>query len=375
MRGSITKRGDSWTAVVDLPPDPTTGKRRQKRITARTKREVEAQAAELIQKANTGFVDAGKVTVREFFDHWLETTAPTLRAVTVRRYRDLVRLHIVGVIGNIPLAKLTTADVQRLYADRLKHLSPTTVRYIHAVLHHALDDAVKWNLLSRNVAHHVEPPKKARSEMRVWSAEQVGCVLRAAADDPLEALWRLAIYTGMRRGELLAVKWADLDLDSEALFVQRSLSRGQTSRLEEGEPKSRSGRRRISLSPSIVESLKRHRVRQLEHRLAVGDVYDDCGYVFANETGSYLHTNTLYRRFHALVTRAGVPAVRFHDLRHTSATLLLAEGVHGKIVQERLGHANIAMTLDLYSHVTADMQRQAADVLEATVLRAEQRTA
>ncbi len=368
MRGHVAKRGDSWTAVIDLPPDPVTGKRRQKRVTGRTKREVERQVAELINKCETGgFTDAGRVTVREFFNRWLATTAPTLRAVTVRRYRDLVRLHIVGVIGNTPLAKLTAADVQRLYADRLKRLSPTTVRYVHAVLHHALDDAVKWGLLVRNVADAVEPPKKARTEMQVWNGEQVGRVLRAAAADPLEALWRLAIYTGMRRGELLAVKWADLDLGGGALYVQRSLSRGKTSRLEEGEPKSRSGRRRIALSPSVVESLKRHRVRQLEHRLAAGDAYEDRGYVFANEIGGHVHPNTLYRRFRELTARAGVPPIRFHDLRHTSATLLLAEGVHGKIVQERLGHANIAMTLDLYSHVTADMQRDAADRLEELI--------
>jgi integrase len=375
MRGHVTKRGDSWTAVVDLPPDPATGKRRQKRITGRTKREVETQVAELIQMARTGYVDAGKITVRDFFARWLETTAPTLRPVTQRRYRDLVRLHIVGVIGNLPLAKLTVGDVQRLYADRLQHLSPSTVRYVHAVLHHALDDAVKWGLLVRNVADAVEPPKKARKEMQVWNAEQVAGVLRAATDDPLEPLWRLAIYTGMRRGELLALKWADLDLDNGALYVQRSLSRGQTSRLEEAEPKSRSGRRRITLSASVVESLRGHRVRQLEHRLASGEAYEDRGYVFANETGGHIHPNTLYRRYKALVRRAGVPQIRLHDLRHTSATLLLAKGVHGKIVQERLGHANIAMTLDLYSHVTADMQRQAADALESSIASVEERTA
>ena len=178
-----------------------------------------------------------------------------------------------------------------------------------------------------------------------------------------------------RRGELLAVKWGDLDLDRGALFAQRSLSRGETSRLEEGEPKSRSGRRRIALSSSVVESLRRHRVRQVEHRLAVGDAYDNRGHVFANGTGGHLHPNVPYRCYGALIARAGVPAIRFHDLRHTSATLLLAEGVHGKIVQERLGHARIAMTLDLYSHVTADMQRQAADVLEAALADTDQRTA
>lgn len=367
MRGHITRRGDSWTAIVDMPPDPVTGRRRQKRVTARTKRDIESQVTALIQACQTGFTDAGKLTVRDYFNRWLETTAPTLRAVTVRRYRDLVRLHIVSVVGNTQLAKLAPVDIQRLYADRLKLLSPTTVRYVHAVLHHALDDAVKWGLLARNVADAVEPPQKARTEMRVWNAEEVGRVLRAGSGDPLEALWRLAIYTGMRRGELLGLKWSDLDLDAGTLSVQRSLGRGRTSRLEEGEPKSRSSRRRIALSKSVVESLKHHRVHQLEYRLAVGDAYQDRAYVFANEAGCHMHPNTLYRRFQDLTARACVPAIRFHDLRHTSATLLLAEGVHGKIVQERLGHANIAMTLDLYSHVTADMQRAAADRLDALI--------
>jgi integrase len=375
MRGHITRRGDSWTAIVDLPPDPATGRRRQKRITARTKRELELQVANLIQAGQAGFTDAAKLSVREYFDRWLDATAPTLRDVTVRRYRDIVRLHIAGVIGGTPLAKLTPADVQRLYANRLRVLSPATVRYIHAVLHHALDDAVTWGLLFRNVADVVQPPQKARNEMHTWNAEQVGRVLRAAADDPLETFWRLAIFTGMRRGELLALKWPDFDLDAGALFVQRSLGRGLTSRLEEGEPKSRSGRRRIALSPSVVESLKRHRVRQLEYRLAVGDAYRDHGYIFVNETGGFIHPNVLYRRFRGLTARAGVPVIRFHDLRHTSATLLLAEGVHGKIVQERLGHANIAMTLDLYSHVTADMQRDAADRLDALIRNHEDETA
>src|SRR5687767_8193143 len=140
MRGHITKRGDSWTALVDLPPDPATGKRRRKRITAHTKREVEQQVAELIHKAETGFTDAGKLTVREFFDRWLESTTPTLRPSTARRYRDIARLHIVGVIGNLRLLKLSAGDVQRLYADRLAAgLSPTSVNHIHVILHHALD--------------------------------------------------------------------------------------------------------------------------------------------------------------------------------------------------------------------------------------------
>src|SRR5215216_3872521 len=206
MRGSITKRGDSWSALVDLPPDPVTGKRRRKRITARTKREVETQVAELIHKAETGFSAAGKLTVREFFDRWLESAAPTLRPSTARRYRDVARLHIVGVIGNLRLAKLTPGDVQRLYADRLAAgLSPTSVRHLHSLLHRVLADAVRWGLIGRNVTDAVDAPRRSTPEARTWSAPDVNSFLASAADDRWEALWRLALLTGMRRGELLGL--------------------------------------------------------------------------------------------------------------------------------------------------------------------------
>jgi integrase len=369
MRGHIIKRGDSWTAIVDLPPDPATGKRRQKRVTARTKREVELQVAELINKAaNGGFTDAGKVTVREFFDRWLEATAPTLRAATVRRYRDLARLHITGVVGNLKLGKLSPGDVQRLYADRLAAgLSPTSVRHVHGLLHRALGDAVRWGLLPRNVTDSVDPPRRSTPEAKTWDAGQVARVLTAATGDDLEALWRLAVLTGMRRGELLGLRWADVDLDAGALSVRRTMSRGGSSQLEGGEPKTASGKRRVALPASVVESLRRHRVRQLEYRLKAGPAFEDRGLVFANETGGPLHPNSLAIRFRKLIAAAGVPAIRFHDLRHTCATLLLSQGVHPKVVQERLGHADIAMTMNLYSHVTADMQRQAADQLDAAI--------
>jgi integrase len=371
MRGHITKRGDSWTALVDLPPDPATGKRRRKRITAATKREVENQVAVVLASAQTGFVDAGKVTVREFFDHWLDTAAPTLRPSTVRRYRDLARLHIVGVVGNLKLAKLSPAEVQRLYADRLAAgLSPTSVRHVHGLLHRALGDAVRWGLLARNVTDAVDPPRRSTPEARTWDAREVAAVLSAAANDDHEALWRLALLTGMRRGELLGLRWTDIDLDGGVLSVRRTMSRGASSRLENGEPKTASGRRRIALPASVIDSLRRHRVRQLEYRLKAGLAFEDRGLVFTNETGGPVHPNTLSARFRRLIVTVGVPTIRFHDLRHTCATLLLGQGVHPKVVQERLGHTDIAMTMNLYSHVTADMQRQAADQLDDVITNA-----
>lgn len=368
MKGSIKKRGDKWSALVDLPPDPATGKRRRTRITAASKREVENLVAAAIAKAQTGFVDARNLRVRDFIDHWLESTAPSLRPSTVRRYRDLTRLHIVSMIGDLRLARLTPSDIQRLYANRLSvGLSPSSVRQVHGVLHHALDDAVRWGLLARNVTDAVEPPRRVKSESRTWDARQVAKVLETAIDDDLEALWRLAILTGMRRGEVLGLRWADIDFDAAILSVRRTLSRGATSRLESGEPKTASGRRRIALPQSVLESLRRHRIHQLEHRLSAGPAFEDQDLVFTNPTGGPLHPNSLALRFRQLINRAGVPPIRFHDLRHTCASLMLSQGEHPKVVQERLGHADISMTMNLYSHVAVDMQRQAADRLDAAL--------
>jgi integrase len=366
MRGSITKRGNSWTAVVDLPPDPTTGNRRQKRVTARTKKEVELEVAQLIGKAQTGFTDAGKVTVAEFLENWLVSVAPSLRSSTARRYRDVVRLHITSQIGRLRLGRLTPADVQRLYANRLDAgLSSTSVHHVHAILHRALDQGVKWGLLSRNVTDAVDPPRRHSPEMQVWSANDAAKVLAAANGDALEALWHLALTTGMRRGELLGLRWSDVDLDVGTLSVRRTLSRGSTSRLEAGEPKTTAGRRRVALPASTVERLRRHATKQKELWLSVGPGYADRDLVFATVNGTPIHPNTLSRAYAKLIERAGVPRIRFHDLRHTSATLLLASGEHPKVVQERLGHASISETLDRYSHVSPDMQQRAAARFDA----------
>ncbi len=368
MRGYIEKRGSSWSAIVDLPPDPVTGKRRRKRLTAPTKREVERLIASTIQAAQTGFTDAGRVTVREFLDRWLDAAAPTLRPATRRRYADLVRLHILPTVGNVKVAKLGPADVQRLYADRLAAgLSPTSVRHVHGVLHRALDQAVRWGLLARNVTDTVDPPRRSTPEAKAWDARQVAAFLAVAGGDDLNALWRLALLAGLRRGELLGLDWTDLDLDRGTLAVRRTLSRGADSRLIAGEPKTASGRRQIALPTSAVDALRRHRLRRLELRLAAGPAHDDQGRVFTTDTGGPLHPNSLALRFRRLTEAAGLPAIRLHDLRHTCATLMLANGEHPKVVQERLGHADIAMTMNLYSHVTPDMQRHAADRLDAAI--------
>lgn len=373
MKGSVTKvagkTGTSWAGVVDLPPDPVTGKRRQKRVTAKTRRECEEKIRALLDQVNDGeAVGHEKLTLAEFAAQWLEAVEPSLRPATFRRYADMLRVHILPQLGTRQLAKLTPADLQRFYANRLAYgLSSTTVHHLHVMLHRVLKQAERWGMVSRNVGSMVDAPRRTFPEITTWNLEQVNHFFTVSDRHDLAALWRLALLTGMRRGELLGLKWEDLDLDRGTLAVRRTLSRGKEGRWELGQPKTAAGRRSIALPASCVTSLRKHRARQNAERLRLGEIWEDHGFVFTNRIGNMLHVNSLSHAFGTLTAASGLPVIRFHDLRHTSATLLLAQGVHPKIVQERLGHADITMTLNRYSHVTPGMQRMAADTLDAAL--------
>jgi integrase len=371
MKGTIWKRqgkrGVSYTARVDLGPDPVSGKRRQRAETFRTRKEAEAELAKWIADIERGTaVDAARISLGEYLTGWLDSLREGVGPATRRRYNDLLRRHVIPHVGHVPMAKLAPQHVRQLQSDRLDAgLSSTTVAFLHATLHRALKDAEVDGLIPRNVAKHVRPPRRVRPEYKTWTAQQAAAFLAAAEEDDYAALWRLALLTGMRRGEILGLRWEDVDLDKGALAVRRTLSRGATARYEPHAPKTASGRRSVALQGSAVEALRRHRTAQLEHRLLVGAAYQDQGYVFTTPEGRPLHPNTVALHFSRVSDRAGLPRLRFHDLRHTSATLMLANGEHPKKVQERLGHANISITLDRYSHVTMDMQREAAERLDA----------
>jgi integrase len=376
MHGSIQKRvgkrgGVTWTAVVDCPPDPVTGRRRQKRLSAPTKRELERRVAEHIQAVARGtYADPGRLTVADFLTRWLASldgVAPATR----RRYHDLLHRHVLPALGSRPLGQLTPLDLQALYAARqAAGLAPTTVHLLHNVLHRALEQAVRWDLLARNPASRVQAPRPRPVAPRAWDAAQAAAFLRAAAQTPEAALWLLALTTGMRRSELPGLRWEDVDLEHGTLSVRHARKRGAGGGWELGPPKTRRSRRQLALGPAVVAALRQHRARQAAARLAAGPAWADTGYVFTGPAGQPLHPNALQARYRRLVAAAGVPYLPLHGLRHTYATLALASGEHPKIVQERLGHSSISMTLDRYSHVTPSLQRAAAERFEALLAQA-----
>jgi len=247
------------------------------------------------------------------------------------------------------------------------------VRYLHAILHRALKEAVGLGLVARNVTEAVAPPKDRRRAVESWDVDDVQRFLDVAADDHRYGpIWLVALHTGMRRGELLGLRWQDVNLDAGVLYVRQALSVVATDdgpKLTFGEPKTQSGRRTIALDPTCVATLREHRARQIERRLALGPQWREGDLVFTNEIGGPVDPMNLYHRFIALAAKAGVPRIPLHGLRHTHATLLMKHGVNPKVVAERLGHADITLTLSTYSHVLPQMQQQAADVFAEVIRR------
>jgi integrase len=275
-------------------------------------------------------------------------------------------VHLIPTLGRVRLTDLQPQHLRALYADRLaKGLSATTVGHIHAVLHSALKGAERDGLVPRNVAALVSRPRVVRREMKTLSPDETRAFVQAASGDRLEAFYIVAVTTGMRLGELLALRWRDLELDASRLSVCATLQRtGQG--FEFAETKTPQSRRRVALGSTAVAALRRHRAVQNAERLAAGPAWQDHDLVFANEVGGPLDGSNLQRRsFLPLLKRVALPRIRFHDLRHTAATLLLGRGVHPKVVSEMLGHSQIGVTLDLYSHVTPTMQRDATAAVDA----------
>ena len=378
MAGYIRRRGKgAWEVTVHLGHDPSTGRVRRRFLTVKgTKRDAERALAEAVHQRDTGIdISPGKITVADYLRRWLEAVRPNLAPATYRRYEGFIRAQIVPIIGALPLAKLRPLHVQQLYAhlqengraDGKGGLAPRTLLHVHRVLSEALAQAVRWQIVARNVCQAVEAPQARRTEIRALSPEETRRLLEAAEAKATaygDAVI-LAVHTGLRLGELLGLRWEDVDLERGTVTVRRTLQRLPGEGIAYREPKTARSQRTMPLGPTALETLRHLRRRQLEERLAVGPAYQDRGAVLSTTLGTPLDGGNLRRAFYRLVCQAGLTALRFLDLRHTHASLLLARGVHPKVVSERLGHASIAITLDTYSHVLPNLQEEAAHDLDA----------
>ena len=372
MRGHIVKRyKNSYTVVLNLGIDPTTGKRKQQWISVKgTKKDAEKRLAELLRQLDTGtFMKPGKTTLAEYLARWLgEYAQPNLSPRTVEGYESIIRQHLVPNLGNIPLTQVKPEYLQRYYSEMLSggrcdgrgSLNPVTVRQHHMVLHRALHIAVKWGLISRNPADAIDLPRCQRPEMHVMNEENIQTFLEAAKSTPYYALFYLALFTGMRRSELLALRWCDVDLILGQISVNRSLHHLRDKSLVFRTPKTAKGRRTIALPPSAMLVLKEHQEQEEQTRLMLGTPLVEGDLVFSQPDGRPLLPDTVSHAWAKLAQRTGLKGIRLHDARHSHASLMLKQGIHPKIVQERLGHASIQVTLDTYSHVAPGLQEAAA---------------
>ena len=375
MQGHIQKRSkDSWTVVVDMGRDPIRGKRRQVwRSVKGTKRDAQALLVQLLHQRDVGTEQLpGKVTVAEFFRRWLkEYAASNVAPATLLQYQWAANRHIIPALGGLALTKLRPTHIQSLYTEKLQRgradgrggLSAKSVLHIHRLLREVLAHAVRWQVLSWNADDAVAPPRAERCEPPMLSPEAARRLLAVAEDGSYGALVHVAVMTGMRRGEILGLRWEDVDLDGSVLHVRQAAQwlpgKGWTFR----QPKTAKSRRPIALAQPTVQVLRQHRLVQLEERLALGEAYADRDLVFATSVGAPIGNTGLRRVWKRIAKASGHLTLTFHDLRHLHASLLLLEGANPKVVSERLGHSSVSMTLDVYSHIMPNLQTEAAEGL------------
>jgi integrase len=359
--GSIYQRANGrWEAVITVGYNAT-GKRVRRTLYGWTKKEVQDGLTSLqSRKLDGSLSETSKLTVASFLSRWLETVArPGVRATSLANYRRAVNNHIAPMIGGIPLAKLTPAHVQGLYAEMEREGKSGYIRrQAHIVMRSAFKQAVKWGIIPRNVCDAVDQPRLPQSHFKTLDAEQCVKFLDAARGEKLEAAFVVALGTGLRLGEIFGLQWADVDLQGGSIFVRHTLTE-LAGRLSLSEPKTPKSRRRVALPAVVVEALHEHRKRELL------DGHAATTWVFHNRLGRPLRRAGFYvSHFKPLLKKAGLPDMHFHGLRHTFASLLLSASVHPKIVQEALGHTTISMTLDTYSHLLPTMQAEAAVQLD-----------
>ena len=380
MRGTILKRGKTYSIVLDHGRGADGKRIRSWHSGFRTRKEAEAARADLVSAVNAGlYVVSSSKTLAAFAMDWVNAIRVTVRPATLESYERYLRLHVIPRLGHVQLQRLTAADLNRIYGELLHDgrrdgsggLSRRTVRYIHTILHRLLKDAVRWNLLARNVADFADPPKKQADEAvepRAWSAGELASFLAIVRTDDLYPAFLLAATTGMRRGEVLGLRWSDVDLERKRLSVRQTLiCVGHDPRFSR--PKTNRGTRAIALPDSTIASLRVQSAKQAadQLKLSAAETFNPHGLVFTDSLGNLLDPESFSLTFDRRLKRSGLQRIRFHDLRHTFATLALQVGIQMKVVSEILGHSSTSVTSDIYSHVTIGMQEDATSAVESLI--------
>lgn len=366
------RKQGGWQGSIDVAVGD--GRRRRKTVYGTTQRDVRDKLAAIRRTLDAGLPVGTRrpMTVGDYLEAWLRDTLPTVvRPSTVASYASLTKQHIIPGLGHHRLDKLTAVHIRAFLRDKSTQTSPRTKRplssrtlqYIHAVLRLALEQARRDDLVARNVAGLVAGPKVQRSEVQPLKPAEAAKLFAAAAEDRLSPLWLLVTALGLRRGEALALRWEDIDLDRGHLQIRATLQRVDGALVRSEMPKTKSSRRALPLPEVVVEALRAHRAAQVQERLAAR-AWADEALVFTTSIGTPLEPRNVLRSFHALCDRAKVRRVRIHDLRHAAASFLLLQGVDMRVVMGTLGHSRLATTSDLYTHLLEPVQRAAADRMD-----------
>lgn len=366
--GTITKRKDGryQAAVYVLQPD---GTRARKFAYGKTWAECDTKRRELLDKVDQGVpVPTRSAKLAEWLPYWLESVVkPRRKLSTYDKYEAHVRLYLVPMIGSKRLESLGAADVRRFLVQLENKTTAATAKESHRVLRTALTAACREELVTRNVASLVEPPRATSREISPWSLDETLDFLAAARTDPLYAAFVLAIAMGLRRGEIVGLRWMDIDLDKRVLYVRQQTQR-RRGVLYNDDPKGRR-RRAVPLPAMCIAPLRWHRMRQAAAKVRAGEPWDEGGYVFATRNGRPVEPRNVYRSFTRVADSAGLRVIRLHDARHGCATLLTAAGVAPRVVMEILGHSQISITMDVYTHVVQDTQREAISHMDRLLKR------
>lgn len=367
-----SKRGNSEGTIRKRPSDnrwearyvDAAGERRS--IYGKTRKEVADQLNSALKERQLGIAAPNaRQTVGDYLASWIAGYKQRCALTSYERNERTVRCHLIPGLGKKVLAKLSPQEVEMYYTRELEAgTSAFTVGMCHKVLRQALNDALRLGLVHRNVVSLVKPPRAPSPEMEFFTEEQARTLVSAASGNRLEALIVLALATGMREGEMLALRWDDLDVDSATILVRANVVITREGKLRH-DGKTGHSRRRIALPSIAIEALRRHRAHQAEERLRLGSLWEDNNLIFPNMFGRIYDANNWRTSwFYPLLKHAGLPRIRPHGLRHTAATLLLARGVPVKVVSEMLDHANVGITLSIYGHVLPHMQQEAASVMD-----------